>query len=400
MTTEDTGSRLALGLLLLALVLAPVVGAATVSAGSTAPPSPPAAYYGQVLVDGEPAPAGVELVAVVDGEVRGTITTDENGTYGGSESFDEKLEVSGNSSEDAGATVSFRVAGASADTTVAWESGDHREVDVSLSDSGAPTAALGSDREAAAGETLAFDGSNSTDDTAIARYEWSVDGQTKTGESAAFTFEEAGEYEVSLTVTDLAGRTDTATATVTVGDGGGAGGGGAGGGGQGGDEQEGTVKIANWSVTPTSPEPGEEITMTVTVVNTADDTREITPALYVDGELIEGKRISVLSGTERSVQFTYVFEEAGTHTLSPDTLDVRTIQVGGETTTTDPGTTATTTDPGTTDRPTTTAGSDTSTSTTRPPIQETGGGLELWQIGMIAVLAAAAAVAALLVRWA
>ncbi|WP_435365450.1 CARDB domain-containing protein [Haloarchaeobius sp. DYHT-AS-18] len=123
------------------------------------------------------------------------------------------------------------------------------------------------------------------------------------------------------------------------GDSGGAGGGG---GGQS-DGPAGTVKISDWSVSDETVAPGEQVTMTVTVSNTADETKTITPALYVDGELIEGKRVSVLKGTERTVNFTYRFEETGTHSLSPDGQDFKfvTVEGAGETSTAPPSTTQT-----------------------------------------------------------
>ncbi|MEF8808004.1 malectin domain-containing carbohydrate-binding protein, partial [Natronomonas sp.] len=67
------------------------------------------------------------------------------------------------------------------------------------------------------GEDVTFDASDSTDDSSIASYEWDFDdGTTASGETATHTFDEAGDYDVTLTVTDDDGVTDNTTQTVTV----------------------------------------------------------------------------------------------------------------------------------------------------------------------------------------
>ncbi|MGM0592048.1 MAG: malectin domain-containing carbohydrate-binding protein [Halobacteriota archaeon] len=70
------------------------------------------------------------------------------------------------------------------------------------------------------GETVSFDASASSDaDGSLASYEWEFgDGETDTGETATHTFDAAGDYDVTLTVTDDDGATDSVTQTVTVGE--------------------------------------------------------------------------------------------------------------------------------------------------------------------------------------
>lgn len=73
--------------------------------------------------------------------------------------------------------------------------------------------------EPTAGRPVALDGTPSFDpdpDDAVVRYEWTVEGEPKTGRRVVHTFEEAGEYDVILTVSDDRGATETATHTVTV----------------------------------------------------------------------------------------------------------------------------------------------------------------------------------------
>jgi len=96
---------------------------------AAAPPSPPAAYYGNVTLNGEPAPAGTTVTALVDGERRGSLRIETAGTYGGPGAFDRKLRVNG-SAGDEGATVTFRVTGVDAEQTVTWRPGDTRRVDL------------------------------------------------------------------------------------------------------------------------------------------------------------------------------------------------------------------------------------------------------------------------------
>lgn len=212
MNDDRTVAR-ALLLVALVAVAAPTAGVAV--AAQESPPATPASYYGQAFVDGEPAPAGVTVAAVVDGETVATIETGENGSFGGAEAFAEKLTVpepdGGN-----GTTVSFTVAGEPAAETVAWEAGDVRELSLSTTGVDGPTAVIDAPATATAGTEVTFDASGSSAPLGIASYEWSFPTGSETGESVAYAFDSAGEYDVELTVTDERGNVDTATVTVTV----------------------------------------------------------------------------------------------------------------------------------------------------------------------------------------
>ncbi|WP_167960951.1 PKD domain-containing protein, partial [Saonia flava] len=64
---------------------------------------------------------------------------------------------------------------------------------------------------------VAFDGSVSTDDLAIASYSWDfIDGGVSTEVSPTYTFNTPGVYDVELTVTDVEGLIDTDVVTITV----------------------------------------------------------------------------------------------------------------------------------------------------------------------------------------
>ncbi|TKX77076.1 PGF-pre-PGF domain-containing protein, partial [Halorubrum sp. SD626R] len=68
-----------------------------------------------------------------------------------------------------------------------------------------------------AGDEVTLDGSGSTDEYGeIVAYDWSVAGESLSGETATATIDETGEYAVELTVTNDAGETDTATADLVV----------------------------------------------------------------------------------------------------------------------------------------------------------------------------------------
>jgi outer membrane protein assembly factor BamB len=70
------------------------------------------------------------------------------------------------------------------------------------------------------GTPVTFDASNATDpDGRISSYEWDVDAGASTdlsGETATHTYSVTGSYQVSLTVIDNGGATDTITRTVSV----------------------------------------------------------------------------------------------------------------------------------------------------------------------------------------
>lgn len=81
----------------------------------------------------------------------------------------------------------------------------------------APTAEAGIDMLATVGMETAFDGTGSTDNDKIAAYFWDFgDSGTSNIAQPYHTYNEAGTYTATLTVTDAAGNTATDTLTVTV----------------------------------------------------------------------------------------------------------------------------------------------------------------------------------------
>jgi PGF-CTERM protein len=87
----------------------------------------------------------------------------------------------------------------------------------SVSAVGDPEAVVDAPSEITAGEEITLDGSDSSDEYGeIIAYEWTVDGETLTGETVTTTLETAGEISVELTVENDAGETDSETVTVSV----------------------------------------------------------------------------------------------------------------------------------------------------------------------------------------
>lgn len=141
-------------------------GAVGPVAADDSPPKLPLSVYGEVTIDGEPAPAGTEIVALIDGDERGEIVTTEDGVYGGSAMGDEKLVVDGHESDD-GAAVTFLVDGTEADETVTWEPGADTEVTLTVdtaSDGGGSIAVPAPDENPDSEGVEGENGSDSGDD--------------------------------------------------------------------------------------------------------------------------------------------------------------------------------------------------------------------------------------------
>lgn len=83
-----------------------------------------------------------------------------------------------------------------------------------------PLADAGPDQKGLVGEVMTFDGSGSYDNEGpIASYEWDFgDGTTATGEGVTHTYTGYGPFDVTLTVTDTEGLTDTDSTIVHMGD--------------------------------------------------------------------------------------------------------------------------------------------------------------------------------------
>lgn len=104
----------------------------SISIVSAVPPLP-AEYYGNVLIDGSPAPAGTVVTILMQNIPKGSLTTDIPGFYGGPGLFDPRLKI--NATEDeykaGNLTVSFRINGVPASQTIPFEPGTSQQFDLS-----------------------------------------------------------------------------------------------------------------------------------------------------------------------------------------------------------------------------------------------------------------------------
>ncbi|MCU0859924.1 MAG: PKD domain-containing protein, partial [Thermoplasmata archaeon] len=122
------------------------------------------------------------------------------------------------------ASHQFDVAGTFPVTLTVWDAEgnwDEDELTVTVADTEAPMANAGADEEINVGTAHTLDGSLSTDNEGIVDWDWTfTDGtaQSLTGEMVDYTFDNLGEFVITLTVTDAAGLTDTDTVTITVSD--------------------------------------------------------------------------------------------------------------------------------------------------------------------------------------
>jgi hypothetical protein len=119
---------------LLAAVVA-LLSSLIVTSVSAQPPTPPNRFFGNVTLDGTPAPAGANVTATIGGNICGQTTVKADSTY--------VLDVlSSNQTPGCGtdgASVSFTVAGNPAGSST-WTSGNFSQLDLAATTPPPPTA--------------------------------------------------------------------------------------------------------------------------------------------------------------------------------------------------------------------------------------------------------------------
>lgn len=139
-----------------------------------------------------------------------------------------------------------------------------------------------------AGELSTFDASESTDNVAIAGYEWEFgDGTTESGPAlsrVSHPYDEPGEYEVTVRVTDTSGNIETASTTVVV-------------------EPAGFAVSIEGTNSPVNP--GETLEVSALVENTAGGQVTDRVALSVDGEERGSRELTLAGGAAESVTFQW-----------------------------------------------------------------------------------------------
>lgn len=142
--TSDNLSRRSVKQFLIVGVLVGIalgmVAVPAVTAQSNDPTPVPASYYGTVTIDGEPT-ADLTVTAELNGTEYGSITTDQNGDYGGPTAADQRLVVDPPETPN-NTEVTFFVERPNGDRTevtrtdpetVNWEADDNKRVDLALS---------------------------------------------------------------------------------------------------------------------------------------------------------------------------------------------------------------------------------------------------------------------------
>jgi hypothetical protein len=124
--------------ILFTLLLITVVLAGTVAAV----PVLPEEWYGAVFLNSNPAPAGTVIIAQVNGEARGQITTSESGIYGSQFGQNEPRLYSTSTEEEMNkgpVTVTFLVNGVQAFQAVTFEPGKLQKLDIYADSKAMPT---------------------------------------------------------------------------------------------------------------------------------------------------------------------------------------------------------------------------------------------------------------------
>lgn len=104
-------------------------------------PPMPGEFYGNVTINGIPAPAGTLVEARINGLSAGSLTTTNDGFYGGTGTFDPRLIVSG---QNNGQVISFFIGGLEANQTAVFQERSISRLDVTAISSGTGAAILAS----------------------------------------------------------------------------------------------------------------------------------------------------------------------------------------------------------------------------------------------------------------
>ncbi len=109
---------------------------------ASAIPPMPTEFYGSVVIDGKPAPAGTNITALINGVEKGSIKTVVDGFYGGPGIFDDRLKVSVPEEEykPGMLKITFMIGDQQAAQTVDYEPGVSKQFDLA-SGAGAPAMA-------------------------------------------------------------------------------------------------------------------------------------------------------------------------------------------------------------------------------------------------------------------
>ena len=315
-------------------------GSATTSTGQMNDTSlEPARYHGTATIDGAELPPGTEIEAVIDGELRGSVTVEPAGVYGNESDPDAMLEVHGDSTEDGNATVSFLADGHAVSETVTWASNETRAVDLTVDRSDPaplPAAYFGSvmiDGEPAeVGTEVVAEVDGEVRDSVVIEEE----GQYGSGEAfdekliVAGTPDESGEASVTFLVDGEPAAEDHEWTAGTL------------------HELNLTVEQEATAPPPPPPPPSddpatfelvetelsdaklvveESLTVTVTVENSGDESGTHELELRIEDELIDTATVTLEGGARETVELTYTPTAPGSFAVTLDEESLGTVEV-------------------------------------------------------------------------
>jgi hypothetical protein len=102
-------------------------------AGTPVSAIPPLPYelYGVLTIDGNPAPAGIQLIAKINDQIVGELETETLGMYGGSGTFDRRLIVNAEES-DIGEYITFWIGDSQATQKTTMQAGMSQNLDLTF----------------------------------------------------------------------------------------------------------------------------------------------------------------------------------------------------------------------------------------------------------------------------
>ncbi|WP_254861587.1 CARDB domain-containing protein [Halovivax gelatinilyticus] len=320
------------------LVLSVVAVGAPVAASDEQPPPPPAAYYGELTIDGEPAPPGTLVTAKIDGETRGSIVTTEAGQFGGPGMADEKLSVEGEYGDD-GAVVEFFVNGEpvdSAPSPVEWEAESVEAVDLEGWDVPHPDVDVTVDEAASVTTVPPGEGAivevtlENTGDAGAVPIALDIDGEPTeerilelpSGESTttfAPSFDAEGAYEavvrspqhadeVTIVVDEDADPPDDSPGLPPP-------------------PPDAEIEVVDTAVNESEIVAGEAVAVEATVENTGTVVETVEIPLYADDEPVDNVTVELTAGETANVTYETAFDESGQYELFVADERVETLSV-------------------------------------------------------------------------
>jgi hypothetical protein len=170
--------------------------------GQEVPPLPHA-FYGDVTINGNPAPVGTQVEARGEGVRTGIpgnpIVTTEVGKYGSADPLGTKLVVQGNIAD--GATLTFYVNGVSTGQTATWHSGETSRKDLAVTITVVPPTVVTSAATAIGTTTATLNGSLTNLGTATSvqvSFEWGLT-TTYGSQTSPQTMTGIGSFSAALT---------------------------------------------------------------------------------------------------------------------------------------------------------------------------------------------------------